>query len=822
MADTVPEIIEYEGKHYRLMPSTGKAICSKTGKDIHHSEDCQHLRGGDQSAWQLYEDPDGLTWRRLLDSAPSNNRDGRREFARAHGLLNGVGRPITDACDDCVLKEVSMTDDGRPIRMTLAEALTAFDRSAIADEVAKATAEIERVRQEFPLTAWADMPLERYALGVSDYRSTFCYQMEYGTRELGGIGGGSARKHMIFRQKKDQRWYHDPAFANEQDAWAHLRQGFLDAFALAEKGQVAAVDGIEALRSGPSLTAKTLYVYIPDRMLPVYGREHVRHFISLLSDEDPSKLEPFEAHALLKQLIDETGHFSGWHSREIAHFLYWWNSPRQNAAIVKIAPGPDAKCWQDCLTGGYICVGWDDVGDLTAYTSEDDFLETFRAVYGKEYNSNQAKITTKARELWRLTQLQPGDLIVANKGTREVLAVGHVTKAGYAWREDRTAFRHIVAVNWDTFYAQTLPEAEKHWGVVTVASVPVRLWKIIRAGAGAAKDPAPVRGNGMKMPQADPQLSALAKGLARKGQLVLFGPPGTGKTYTSLRFAAWWLSQELGLESEPDPDGGSLRRTLAELSRRDGRPAGHLTQVTFHPAYGYEDFIEGFRPVEDGSSGLRLSLVDGVFKRICRAAEQDPGQPYLLLIDEINRGDVPKIFGELITLLEKDKRGLTVVLPQSGEDFSVPSNVHMLGTMNTADRSIRLLDSALRRRFAFEELLPDVFLLQGAFVGKLNLGDLLSELNRRVLKELGRERQIGHSFFLLDGEPVQDEATLAAVVRNEVLPLLQEYAYDDYSMLARFLGSEIVDVIEHRINDVDDEKLIDALYAELLVDAGLR
>ncbi|MFC4059519.1 McrB family protein [Planomonospora corallina] len=555
-------------------------------------------------------------------------------------------------------------------------------------------------------------------------------------------------------------------------------------------------------------------------MLPIYGREHVRHFVSLLSGEDASKLEPFEAHARLKQLVDQIDHFRGWHGREIASFLYWWSDPRQSAAVVKIAPGSDAQYWQECLEGGYICVGWDDVGDLTAYPAEDDFLEAFRAAYSKEYKDNQSKITTKARELWRLTQLQPGDLIVANKGTRQVLAVGHVTETGYTWREDRPEFRHTVAVDWDTSYAQTLPEPEKRWGVVTVAGVPTRLWKIIQAGTGTWKEPAPGRGNGPVVPQADPQLSKLATALTRKGQLVLFGPPGTGKTYTSLRFAAWWLSEKLGLESDADPDGGSVHRLVAELARRDGRPAGHLTQVTFHPAYGYEDFIEGFRPVEGQGSGLYLSLVDGVFKRICRAAEKDPDHPYLLLIDEINRGDIPKIFGELITLLEKDKRGLSVVLPQSGEDFSVPPNVYLLGTMNTADRSIRLLDSALRRRFAFEELLPDAALLQGSFVGKIDLGDLLDELNRRVLKELGRERQIGHSFFLLDGKPVQDEATLAAVIHNEVLPLLQEYAYDDYSMLVRFLGPEVVDDVEHRINDIDDEKLIDALYTELLANAG--
>ncbi len=203
----------------------------------------------------------------------------------------------------------------------------------------------------------------------------------------------------------------------------------------------------------------------------------------------------------------------------------------------------------------------------------------------------------------------------------------------------------------------------------------------------------------------------------------------------------------------------------------------------------------------------------------CEVAAKNPERPYLLLIDEINRGDIPKILGELITLLEPDKRGMHVTLPSGGR-FAVPSNVHILGTMNTADRSIRLLDSALRRRFAFHELLPDTDVLDGQKVGDVDLGLLLRELNRRVVKELGRERQIGHSFFMPGGELVDSESDLAAIVRTEVLPLLQEYAYDDYSMLSRFLGQEIVDVQTHTVAGLSDERLVEALSSELQANAG--
>jgi len=218
-----------------------------------------------------------------------------------------------------------------------------------------------------------------------------------------------------------------------------------------------------------------------------------------------------------------------------------------------------------------------------------------------------------------------------------------------------------------------------------------------------------------------------------------------------------------------------------------------------------------------GSGGLSLILEDGLFKRVCRAAQADPDGSYLLLVDEISRGNVAKIMGELLTLLERDKRGLTVTLPQSKETFSVPPNVFLLGTMNTADRSIKLLDAALRRRFAFLEFMPDSELLHGATVGDLALDDFLDGLNQRIAKYEGREKQVGHSYLLDDGQPVSEVEEFACRFREEILPLLQEYCYDEYAALARFIGSELVDAEAGTLNmeKIDDaEQLVAALARE--------
>lgn len=248
---------------------------------------------------------------------------------------------------------------------------------------------------------------------------------------------------------------------------------------------------------------------------------------------------------------------------------------------------------------------------------------------------------------------------------------------------------------------------------------------------------------------------------------------------------------------------------------------GPLTRLTFHPSYSYEDFIEGFRPVNTGSGALALRLEDGVFKRVCREAQAQPDKRFLVVIDEINRANVAKVFGELITLLEKDKRGMLVTLPQSKESFCIPPNVFLLGTMNTADRSIKLLDAALRRRFAFVELMPSIEMLRGAKVGTLPLDDFLEELNNRVSRFEGREKQIGHSFLLDGSEPISDPEEFSRRFRQEILPLLQEYCYDDYGRLADYLGDKLVDR-ETQGLDFERIKNTDALLTALEEEFGQR
>ena len=209
--------------------------------------------------------------------------------------------------------------------------------------------------------------------------------------------------------------------------------------------------------------------------------------------------------------------------------------------------------------------------------------------------------------------------------------------------------------------------------------------------------------------------------------------------------------------------------------------------VTFHQSYSYEEFIEGIRPNLDSTGGdISYEIKPGIFKELSTIAANDPDNKYLLIIDEINRGNIAKIFGELITLLEDDKREtMKVRLPYSQETFTVPKNLYVLGTMNTADRSIALLDIALRRRFEFVELMPKYDILSKDVAGSgLDLSKLLEQLNQKISIMIDRDHQIGHSYFMkvhsLDG--------LHQAWYKKIVPLVQEYFYNDWERLEIMLG----------------------------------
>ena len=278
---------------------------------------------------------------------------------------------------------------------------------------------------------------------------------------------------------------------------------------------------------------------------------------------------------------------------------------------------------------------------------------------------------------------------------------------------------------------------------------------------------------------------------------ILYGPPGTGKTWhTATRAVAVVENREA--DAVAQEDRAAVKRLFDEH-----RGAGRIEMVTFHQNTTYQDFVEDIRPVlaersgtdadsaQGGDAGdVRYELSQGVFRRIAERAASDPDGRYVLVIDEINRGNIAGIFGELITLIEDSKRigrddEARVTLPGSKTEFGVPANLHVVGTMNTADRSIALLDTALRRRFVFEEMMPDAS-HPGISTNAdgVDCSELLAAMNRRIRVLLDREHQIGHTYLL----GVDTLAALASTFRTRILPLLQEYFYDDWEKIHAVLN----------------------------------
>ena len=250
---------------------------------------------------------------------------------------------------------------------------------------------------------------------------------------------------------------------------------------------------------------------------------------------------------------------------------------------------------------------------------------------------------------------------------------------------------------------------------------------------------------------------------------ILFGAPGTGKTYATAEYALAFIeNREVDLSKKSVEE----RKTVMD-SYNAYLKKGQIVFTTFHQSYGYEDFIQGMRP-DPNSDKLSFVYADGVFKKIADESRSDLENNYVIIIDEINRANISKVFGELITLIEEDKRegevnAISVVLP-SGAKFSVPNNLYIIGTMNSADKSISLIDTALRRRFDFVEVIP-----RAEFIENATLRNIMKKLNESLVSELdSTDLLIGHSYFM-----GKTEADICNIMNRNIIPLLYEYFYDN-------------------------------------------
>ena len=482
--------------------------------------------------------------------------------------------------------------------------------------------------------------------------------------------------------------------------------------------------------------------------------------------------------------------------------------------------------WEMMRDSNCVAIGWADTRDLSAITNDKAGKDLIRQVlHSQDPHIHPTAAGKAAQQIFNFRwTIANDDLVLASNGAT-VLGIGRVI-GDYTY-DSSSDFPHRRSVEWLSLEPWQQPDQQPDIeGKLTTVSRMKREKNLLEAekriyGASPIKPPdqppeLKTPGSFTPLPRLTGIPARIQAILERKGQVILYGPPGTGKTYWA-EVAARELAARV-----------SFGKTFEQLTSEqkacilgdDDHADGMVRLCSFHPAYGYEDFLEGFRP-ESMNSQMHFILRDGVFKKVCKDAYARPEYRFYLIIDEINRGDIPRIFGELLSVLEKDKRGKTILLPLTGKPFRVPDNVYVIGTMNTADRSIALLDTALRRRFGFIELMPDTSIFGDAAVGGVPLGPWLRALNERVCEYVGRDArnlQIGHAYLLEGKHPIGDFLTFAKVIQDDILPLLEEYCYEDYTTLEKILGASLIDIQKQHIRQElfeasNRDKLIQALLA---------
>ena len=444
-------------------------------------------------------------------------------------------------------------------------------------------------------------------------------------------------------------------------------------------------------------------------------------------------------------------------------------------------PGEGAARWDEFRTAGIMALNWDRVGDLASFPDKESLLDALYTHYG-DWGGRPRKA---ADSVWDyIHAMKPGDIVYVRRSFNEIVGRG-VVRSDYRYDEDRSSFRAVRDVEWThvgswpleqrigRLMLQRLTENTKYTpdqlnaliGIEdshSSASVDERCGNNDLDEADEHYTSADFLDEVFLRPEDVEQMLGL---LRRKKNLILQGAPGTGKTFAAKRLAYALMGQT-----------------------DDSR----VEVVQFHQSTAYEDVVVGLRPTAEGG----FAAAEGVFARFCRRAAADPGRDYVFIIDEINRANISKAFGELLMLIEAEHRGEALRLPVSGELLSVPKRLHIIGMMNTADRGLALIDYALRRRFAFFEMRPALdhpgFLRHVEAVGSSRLEalvDVVRRLNQRIAEDeaLGPGFQIGHSYLCLPAagpeNPAGTDADVTSVVRYELEPLVREYWFDNPSAM---------------------------------------
>ena len=511
------------------------------------------------------------------------------------------------------------------------------------------------------------------------------------------------------------------------------------------------IDYIESIGTFENVPTGEEYLAIIDKTSAVLEKSNynyknfpeLSHCAWVISEKVNKEIRAAE----IKQARINTGDAIGDNDIQTAH--YWIYSPGNNACM-----------WNDFYNEGIMAIGWGEIGDLSTFPTKDTMKQKM-----KECIEPTLSYMNAAHATWQFAnEMKPGDIIFVKKGMHYIIGKGIVT-SNYIFDPSRNdEYKNIRQINWThkgewkhpgKAVVKTLTDITPYTDYVKTLNALFEDEVIEETEEVEVQYPIYTKENFLnEVYMSEKTYDLLANLLRNKKNIIMQGAPGVGKTFAAKRLAY----SIMGIK---DPN--------------------RVMMIQFHQSYSYEDFIMGFRPASTG-----FELKKGPFYNFCKKAELDLENDYYFIIDEINRGNLSKIFGELIMLIENDKRGVALQLLYSDEKFSIPENIYIIGMMNTADRSLAMLDYALRRRFAFFEFSPafrtDVFrqYLQNKNNKKFNnLIAVIERLNIAIENDdsLGRGFRIGHSYFCTD-KPI-DDMWLNGVITYEIIPLLNEYWFDE-------------------------------------------
>ena len=647
---------------------------------------------------------------------------------------------------------------------------------------------------------------------------------EFNTRRFGSIAGGSALKFRVFRRKETGNWQagsakgyfpEDISVENAIEmARTHRTQLLKGVELLQDLSDDASDDDYALLQDqmdelSPDVSTlawghKYFSLLFPDKLddfhSPDYQRFHILKLLQLPPEGDGRYICAGRFVSAAKEVDLPINHFTTTLNAVQGRLHRYWRVGTRGGKS-------NVSHWPMMRERGCIAVGWKKMPDLSWVEAKKEARTKLKKALKEKYpDQHPSAIGNESSQIRHFVAgASEGDIVLAADGAT-ILGIGRIN--GEYRYEPQFDFPHQRPVEWLSLdewkmpvtegLRSTIREIKKHNENIVEAERRIQI--------GEKPPPPIIRLQGIP--------GRIQSVLDRKAQVILYGPPGTGKTYWAERAA-----NDLGAISAFGKRFDDLDEQQKQVVTGDGESSGLVRLCCFHPAYGYEDFLEGYRPrTVDGR--VTFDLRDGIFKKLCNEAQDAPDRNFYLIVDEINRGDIPRIFGELLTTLEKDKRGKRIILPVSQDVFTIPKNVFLIGTMNTADRSISLLDAALRRRFGFIEMMPDGTVLRDSKVSGIALRAWFDALNQRIRQHVGRDSrnlQIGHSYLMQSGSPIKEIAVLKRAIRDDIIPLLEEYCYEDYGTLASILGEELIDVASQRVrHELFDDGQEDALVLGLL------